>query len=153
MSDLENVHIGFRFVGRVIRDGKVIDEDRFKNLLTNAGRVYLHSRCYGSSGNPANYFALTDNAAAPAVTDTALTGEITTNGLGRALATVTLPAGAGTQTTLYHQWTATGNVLFRKVGIFTASSGGTLVHVAQLAQRALGAGDIYQLTATITMGA
>ena len=150
---IDDLHIGFVFSGRIVRDGKVVDEHVFRNLLTNAGRVYLHSRCYGSSGSPARYLALTDDAAAPSVNDTSLTGEITANGMGRVNATVTLPAGSGSQTTLYHEWTATGNQSFRKVGIFTAASGGTLVHVASLAQRALGAGDIYQLTGTITLGA
>lgn len=127
------------------------------NLITNTGRVQLHAQCYGTSGlltNGFNYIALTDNASAPAAGDTALTGEITTNGLARAQGTVTLASGSETQTTIAHTFTkTTSSGTVQKCALFTASSGGVMNHEFQFTQRTLQVDDQLDITITITLGA
>ena len=75
---------------------RVVSESHGENLLTAAGIVQAHRQCYGSSGLLTNgfvYIALSADTFTETAASTALSSEITANGLGRALATVTLPTG------------------------------------------------------------
>jgi hypothetical protein len=118
-----------------------------------------------AGGAPAAYMALANNATAvaPAATDTALTGEITTasGGLIRKLATYAHTAasgGAGT-TTLTKTWTANGSdslpVTVSQIGVFQ----GVVVAASRMFfKTALNAnatlttsGDQVQVTETVTL--
>jgi hypothetical protein len=81
------------------------------NLITDAGRVRLHTFCYDTASrtNGLNYVALSNDSGAPAAGDTALATELTADGLARAQGTVTLATGSGNQTTIQKIFTYLGH--------------------------------------------
>ena len=105
---------------------------------------------------PARFIGITTNTSGPAVGDTALTGEETTNGLQRALATFAHTPGA-TTFTLVKTWTSGGTFTAEhKCGLFSggygASGGGTLVaDTVMSADATLASGDTLQVTWTYTL--
>lgn len=130
-------------------------------LLTNAGRDALHAQHMSTSAPPAafNYMALTASSTAPNATDTTLTSEITTagGGLPRAQATYAHTAGTNT-TTLTKTFTANGSdslpVTLAQIGIFNASSSGTLAYHTALNNTATlsVSGDNVTITETVNIG-
>lgn len=134
---------------------KLLSEDEAWNLITNAGRIFLHKQGYDTTGlgaNGLNYIALSNDAVTETATSTVLSNEIAVNGLSRAQGTVTLPTGAGNQTTIAKTFTATGTQSAQKAALFTASSAGTMNHVLAFTQRNLVNGDTLAVTFTITLG-
>jgi hypothetical protein len=145
---------------RVRRKGEVYvledvgPEEKVWNLITNAGRDYLHLQGYGTTGlgtNGLNYIALSNDTVTETATSTALSNEITLNGLGRAQGTYAHTAGTNT-TTISRVFTASGTQSAQKAALFTASSAGTMNHVLGFTQRSLISGDTLSLTFTITLG-
>jgi hypothetical protein len=138
---------------------KVIDEQEAFNIVTDAGRVRIHTYLYGSAGQRAslggglNYIALSNDATAPAAGDVTLAGELTTNGLQRTLATVTLPTGSGTQTALQKIFTYTGvsSQGVQKTALFDLSVAGTMAHEIQFAQRTLFQNDTLTVSFNLTL--
>jgi hypothetical protein len=130
-------------------------------LLTSAGRDALHAQHLSTGTQPAtfNYVALTASTTAPAATDTALTGEITTSGGGliRGQATYAHTAGTNT-TTLTKTFTANSSdvlpVTIAQIGVFNASSAGTIAyHTALSATATLSSvGDNVTITESCTIG-
>lgn len=105
----------------------VFEVRKHHNLTTNAGKDFIKAQVSGTAvtGNCV-YIAVGNSAITPAAGDTTLTGEVTTNGLGRASGTY---ASTGTGTfTLSKQFTdvtaATSNV--QSAAVFTAVSSGTM---------------------------
>jgi hypothetical protein len=101
------------------------------------------------------FMALTADAGAAAAADTVLASEITTNGLGRALATYAHTQGAATQT-LSKAFSATGTQAgIHKMGLFTAlSSAGADPMVFETvlnADASVVNGDTLTVTDTITV--
>ncbi len=135
---------------------KEVDEpETVWNLITNAGRIFLHTQGYGTTGlgaNGLNYIALSNDTVTEIATATTLSNEIAANGLTRAIGTVTLPTGSGNQTTVDKTFTATGTVSAQKAALFTAASVGTMNHVLGFTQRNLINADTLQITYTITLG-
>jgi hypothetical protein len=135
---------------------EIVDVDRGWNLITNAGRIFLHTQGYGTSGlgaNGLNWIANSNDAVTETATSTVLSAEIAANGLTRAQGTVTLPTGAGNQTTISKLFTASGAQSAQKSALFTASSAGTMCHVlAYSSQKTLASGDTLTVTFTITLG-
>lgn len=130
-------------------------EDReIHNLLTDAGRDFLHLNGYETTGlgtNGGNYVALTDNSDAPADGDTTLASEITTGGLGRSQGGVAHTPGENTST-VSKTFTATAaHTAVQKSGLFTASTAGTLVHEAVFSSVNLQNNDQLAVTWTITL--
>jgi len=132
------------------------------NILTNAGRVSLHTSIYGtpaqqSAGNIGasglNYIGLSDNAASPAASDIALAAELTTDGLARAQGTVTLPTGAGVVTTIQHLFTYTGIPAqsVRKTALFDAATGGNMCHEVLFSPKVLQTNDTLTVIMNITL--
>jgi hypothetical protein len=107
---------------------------------------------------PARFMALTTNTGGPAVGDVALTGEFTTLGLNRALATFAHTGGQTTYTQ-YKIWTSTGDSgAIHKAGLFTggygASGGGVDVANTNLnADATLANNDTLAVTWTWTLPA
>ena len=105
---------------------------------------------------PARWIGLTNDATSPVVGGTALTAEITANGLARALATFAHTGGATTYT-LTKTWTASGAQSAQQAGMFTggyrAAGGGTLVCWTTFTSATLANGDSLQLTWTMTLPA
>jgi len=109
---------------------------------------------------PARFIGLTTNTGAPAVTDTALTGEITANGLQRAACTFAhTTGGANYVYTLVKTFSSTGDhANVHKAGNFTggygAAGGGVLVADTNLnADATLANGDSLAVTWTWTLPA
>lgn len=138
-----------------------VDEVEGFNIVTDAGRVRIHTYIYGSAGQGQrtslggglNYIGLTNNGTAPAAGDTTLASELSGNGLSRAQGSVTLPAGAGTSTTIQNIFTYTGvsSQGVQKTALFDASSSGTMAHEIQFPQRTLFQNDTLTVTYTITL--
>ena len=135
-------------------DGTLLHRETSTNLITNAGRVYLHTQGYATSGAATNgfcYIALSNDSVTETAASTTLSNEIAANGLSRALGTVTLASGSGTSTTIAKTFTcATSAQAAQKAALFTASSGGTMNHVLAFTQRSLQVGDTLAITFTIT---
>lgn len=134
---------------------QVGEDEEASNLITNTGRVQLHTQVYGTTGlltNGFNWIGLTNDAAAPAATDTVLAGELVGNGLSRFQGLVTLPVGSGTMTTIANTFTYTGggSQAMQKTALFTASSGGVMNHEISFTQRTLFTSDTLTLTFTVT---
>jgi hypothetical protein len=137
-------------------------EEEIHNILTNAGRVALHTYVYGTpsqrtagglSGTGFNYIALTDDTGSPSPSDTSLASELSGNGLDRVQGTVTLPAGSETVTTVSNQFTYTGgsSQSVRKTALFDAASAGKMVHEAAFSARTLNTNDTLTITFNITL--
>lgn len=104
---------------------------------------------------PARYIGLTTDTTAITGSETALTSEITTNGLARALATYAHTGGT-TAYTLQKTWTASGaSGTIHRAGLFTAATltaGGNLAFISDLnADAVLASGDSLQVTWTINI--
>lgn len=146
---------------RVWRRERLDDGAIYGNILTNGGRVALHTFIYGTAsqrtaqnlGTGLNFIALTDDAAAPDAADTALTGELTADGLGRVEGTVMLPTGVGTITQVQHMFTYTGGATqgVQKTALFDASSAGNMAHEIAFPQRVLATSDTLTLVFRITL--
>jgi hypothetical protein len=107
------------------------------------------------AGNAAaRYIALTENASAASASSTALTGEITTGGCGRALGTYAHTLGAGTLT-LTKSFSVTGTFpAIHRAGLFqvsTASSSLLSFETVLNADANVVNGDTLQVTWTITI--
>ena len=131
-------------------------EDESWNLITNAGRIFLHKQGYDTTGlgaNGLNYIALSNDTLTETAASTTLSTEIAANGLARAQGTVTLPTGSGNVTTVDKTFTcATAPQAAQKAALFTASSVGTMNHVLAFTQRSLQIADTLQVTFSITLG-
>jgi hypothetical protein len=140
---------------------ELVGEVESLNLVTDGGRVAIHTYVYGTSaqrtsaglGTGLNYIAMSDDAAAPVAGDTTLAGEISTNGLGRAQGTVTLPTGSGTITQVSRQFTYTGgsSQQVQKTALFDAVSAGKMAHEIQFTPRTLLTNDQLTVTFSITL--
>ena len=100
------------------------------------------------------YMALTENAGAASASDTALTGELTTGGCGRALATYAHTLGAATLT-LQKAFSVTGTFpAIHKMGLFqvsTASSSLLAIETVLNADASVVSGDTLTVTDTVTL--
>ena len=128
-------------------------------MRTAAGRDHQARTSFDTASNAtatyasARYIAVTENATAPADADTALTGELTLSGFGRATAVYAHTLGA-TTTTLTITMTssdATTRTL-QKLAIFNATSAGTMAYSTAIpSPPTLVSGDAVTFTSTITM--
>jgi hypothetical protein len=134
--------------------------------LTDSGEAWTVDQFNGTTpGTTANYaiyptcrprwMGLTENASAASASNTALTGEITTGGANRQLATYAHTGGTNTYTM---QKTFTISASFpaiHRMGMFTASNttaGGIMVFEAVLnADANVISGDSLQVTQTVTL--
>lgn len=138
----------------------VIQVDSWQTEAQGAGTTPASTSAYFvlPGQGPASYIGLTTDTGAPAVGDTTLATEITTNGLQRALATFAHTPGATTYT-LAKTFAATGtHTNVHKAGNFTggygASGGGILVADTNLnADATLANGDSLAVTWTWTLPA
>ena len=128
-------------------------------MLTNGGKDFIAAQVGGAGGTAtAAYIALTANSTAPAAGDTTLAGEIVTasGGLIRALGTYAHTGGTSTYT-VSKTFTTNANdtlpVTVAKVGLFTASSSGTMVFETALSPTATlsAVGDTLTITQTVTL--
>ena len=124
-------------------DGQVRDTFEVENLVTNAGFAQLALLAGDASAVPFTYLAVGTSSTTPAVTDTTLTAETTTNGLERAAGTVSRVTTTVTNDTyqVVKTWTATGSVTVEEVGVFNAASTGTMLSHALTGTKAVTSGE------------
>ena len=134
--------------------GELLHSETVQNLITNVGRIFLHTQGYSTASGVAGglcYIALSNDTVTEIATSTTLSTEIAANGLTRAQGAVTLPTGAGVSTTIAKTFTcATAPQAAQKAALFTAVSAGTMCHVLAFTQRSLQIGDTLAVTFTIT---
>lgn len=114
----------------IIRDGKLIESTGWiKNTITNAGKAQMALLAGDATAVPFTYLAVGTSTTAPAASQTALAAEITDTGLERAAGTVSRVTTTETNDTLNvtKTWTATGSKVVEEIGLFNASSGGTML--------------------------
>lgn len=127
--------------------------------LTNAGKDLIYTNMASlSQAAAANYIGLTANNTAPAASDTTLTGEITTGGGGLIRAISTPAHSNGTSTyTLTKVFVANGSdvlpVTIAKIGVFNASTSGTMMLETLLTTTATlsASSDSLTVTETVTL--
>jgi len=125
------------------------------NSRVNSGANWQASLMGSAAGTPANYMALSTATLSPALTDTSLTGEITSGtnaGLARTQATYqnyTAPTTLGGPASyqLQHTFTSSATATVNSAALFNASSSGTMFVEANLSPSAtLASGDQIVLT-------
>jgi len=119
------------------------------NLVTNAGKAAVAALINGASAtNVFDYLAIGTDGTAAALTQTALLGEITTNGGARAQATASRVTTDVTNDTarLVHTWSFSGTLTIQEIGVFNASSGGTMLARSVLSSFSVDNGDSLQAT-------
>jgi len=137
-------------------DEQILCKDK-PNLLTDTGRDYAIAQFYtntSAGGVGCNFIALTVNAAAASASSTTLTGEITTNGLERLLATTITHVSGTNSTTLNKIFTASGtHTAVQKSATFNQLAvGGQMGHEAVFTPVTLASSDTLSVTWTLTLG-
>ena len=124
-------------------NGNVRDEFSVENLVTNAGFAQLALLAGDASGVPFTYIALGTSTTAPAVTDTTLTAEIVDSGLARVAGTVSRVTTTVANDTyqITTTWTASGSKTIEEVGVFNASSEGTMLSHALTTSKTISSGE------------
>ena len=132
-------------------NGKVRDSWSVENLVTNAGFAHLALLAGDASATPFTYLAVGTSTTAPAVTDTTLTAEIVDTGLARVAGTVSRVTTTVTNDTyrVTTTWTASGSKTIEEVGVFNASSAGTMLSHALTTSKAVTNGET--LTGTYSL--
>lgn len=119
------------------------------NLIVNAGKAEI-ANLVGNVSSPTafTYIAVGTSTTAVAAGQTALQAEISTNGLSRAAATVSRTTTTTTNDTLtlVKAFTVTGSSTVEEIGVFNASSSGTMLGRALTTSKSVANGD--QLTCT-----
>jgi leucyl aminopeptidase (aminopeptidase T) len=119
------------------------------NLRVNAGVNWQYGQMAGGTAAVCTYIALTNTAITPGASDTTLSGEISSNGLARALATPAHSSNA-TSYTLTYTWTcATNPQAAQAAGMFNNSSAGTECFENTFTQASLAVGDTLTVTWTV----
>lgn len=128
--------------------GKVLLQKTVNNQVVNAGFAQLASLCGDSAATAFTYIELGTSSTAVAVSQTALQAAITDSGLARASATISRVTTTVTNDTYQatYTWTASGTKTVEEVGIFTASSAGTMLSRALTGSIALVNGNQLAIT-------
>lgn len=133
--------------GAVIKDYGWID-----NLITSVGKAGM-AGLIGNTGSIAafTYLALGTSSTAPAISDTTLGSEISSNGLSRSAATISRVTTAYSNDTLQlaFTWSVTGSSTIQEIGIFNAASVGIMLSHALTGSIAVSSGNqlsiVYQV--------
>lgn len=132
-------------------DGKIRDSWKVDNAVMTVGFAQLALLCGDSSAVPFTYLAVGTSTTAVAISQTALVAEITDSGLARVAGTVSRITTTGTNDTykITTTWTASGSKTIEEVGVFNASSAGTMLSRALTTSKAVVSGET--LTGTYTL--
>lgn len=137
----------------IIRDvnGNIRDTFSVNNIVTNAGKAQLALLAGDASATPFTYIALGSGTTTAAASQTALVTELTTNGLARAVATISRVTTTVTNDTYkaVYTWTASGSSTIEEIGVFNAASSGTMLSRALTGTKSIINGE--QITATYTL--
>jgi len=129
----------------LIRDGKVIQEEKVSNIIVTTGKGLVATLVAGS-GTAFSHMAIGTDNTAEVVGDTALTSEV-----GR----VTLTSKAVTNNVIeyigdFPAGTGTGTIV--EAGILNAASGGTMLNRATFSSVNKTASDALKITWSVTLG-
>lgn len=137
----------------IIRDvnGNIRDTFSVNNIVTNDGKAQLALLAGDASATPFTYIALGSGTTTAAASQTALVTELTTNGLARAVATISRVTTTVTNDTYkaVYTWTASGSSTIEEIGVFNAASSGTMLSRALTGTKSIVNGE--QITATYTL--
>lgn len=130
------------------RYGQVRETWVTENLITSAGKAQLALLAGDASATPFTYLAVGTSSTAVAVGQTALQAEVVDSGFERAAATVSRVTTTVTNDTmqLVKTWTASGSKTIEEIGIFNASSAGTMLGRSLTTSRAFTSGETYLAT-------
>lgn len=132
-------------------DGTVKQAEFGHNLITNAGKDAAVARILDGTSTPAifNYVAIGTNATAEAATDTALGTECASSTRQQD----TDAAAGSTGVTVLDVTFAAGNctATVTEMGVFNASSAGTILNHKTFGGIAKGSSDSLQVTVTFTL--
>lgn len=147
-QDNQGVKGQFRLVCRDSKGNLKWDTGFMSNLITSAGKAQLALLAGDASATPFTYLAVGTSSTAVNVSQTALQAEITDTGLARAAATVSRVTTTVTNDTLQlvYEWTASGSKTIEEIGIFNASSAGTMLGRALTTTKSLVNGDSLEAT-------
>lgn len=138
------LHIDFLQKYGVLKEAWCVD-----NLVVSAGKAQIALLAYDSTATPFTYLALGTSNTAPSVGQTALIAELSTLGFSRSVADtlsrVTTTVTNDT-TQLVKTWTASGSATLEEIGVFNASSVGTMYSRALTTSRILVSGDTFLAT-------
>ncbi len=120
-----------------------------RNIITSAGKAEV-ANLVGNVSSPTafTYLAVGTSTTAESAAQTALIAEVSTSGLARASATMSRVTTTTTNDTLrfVKSWSVSGTVTVEEIGIFNASSSGTMLGRKLTTSKAVVNGDT--LTAT-----
>lgn len=126
-------------------DGKVKEEQEFKNLVVTTGKNYIASRMKDATATAMSHMAIGTGTTAAAAGDTTLGTEA-----GRvALTSTTVTTNSVAYVATFPAGTGTGAIT--EAGIFNASSSGTLLCRTVFSVINKGAADTLGITWTVTV--
>lgn len=133
------------------KDGSLKDFFTVKNLIVNAGKAQLALLAGDATATPFTYLELGTSSTAVGASQTALQAAITDSGLARAAATVSRTTTSVTNDTLslVYTWTASGTKAIEEIGVFNASSAGTMLSRALTSTKTILSGETIQATYTV----
>ena len=146
------IHNTVRIIARHA-NGQIFYDQTNYNLRTYAGINWQYNQMAGTTAAVCTYIALSNTAITPAVTDTTLSGEITSSyGLQRVLGTATHTSNAASYT-ISNQFTntASGTQSAQAIALFnnTYANGGTLCFENVFTQVTLNPNDTLTPTWTV----
>lgn len=123
------------------------------NGITNAGKAQLALLAGDATAVPFTYLEVGTSATAFGASQTTLVAEITDTGLARVAATVTRVTTTVTNDTLQltGNWSVTGAKTVEEVGMFNASSSGTMLGRALTGTKVLANLDVYTIIYQVKM--
>jgi hypothetical protein len=125
-------------------DGTIKQVEESENLVVTTGRNHVASRLVGTAQAVMSHMAVGSSGTAPALGDTALGGE-----LGRvALSNWSSSGNVATATASFGAGVATGTL--QEVGLFNASSAGTMLCRSTYSSIVKGSSDTLNVTYTVT---
>lgn len=136
------------------KNEQILCEDK-PNLLTTDGRDSFHDKIYTDAVASVGFvfIAVTSDTGAPAAGDTILTGEITSGGLTRILASTRTHIDDTNVSTIEHTFTAVApHVAVQKSGLFDIITIGILSHENTFTEVTLVVNDTLTITWTLTLG-
>lgn len=125
--------------------------DSYSNKITNVSLAVIAARIGGITATGFGYLALGTSSTAVSAAHTALQAEISTSGLQRISVTPTQTTVTQTNDTLSYAglWTASGSVTIEELGVFNASSVGTMLSRVLTTTKAVISGQTVRLTYTL----
>lgn len=142
-------------VDMVLRDqyGYIKEERSGPNTVTNGGIAEIVKLACGESADAFTHIAIGTGSGAPAVSDTTLDAEISTNGGSRDASTVTSETTNTTDDTiqLISGWNFSGALSIQESGVFNAASSGDMLCRQTFTTLAVDNGDSLTITWKVTL--